>query len=162
MLNVTSCVENVAVIPSKYLPSISSRSLTHAPYLLFVHFDVHLHIREIFLFFLSDTAQMSRLPSPQPFWFAMASVRIRVQERLDIRWEYSILCMHNPTTHYQRVLIKGMQGWVIREFVMGSLLSSSMIQYLQKYIPYSLDQMPRLLFISSLEFVRCLFESGDY
>ena len=29
-------------------------------------------------------------------------------------------------------------------------------------IPYSLDQTPRLLFISSPEFVRRLFESGDY
>ena len=30
------------------------------------------------------------------------------------------------------------------------------------HIPYSLDQTPRLLFISSPEFVRRLFESGDY
>ena len=29
-------------------------------------------------------------------------------------------------------------------------------------IPYLLDQMPRLLFISSRNFVRLLFESGDY
>ena len=70
--------------------------------------------------------------------------------------------MHNPTTHYWRVLIKGMQDWVIREFVMGSLLSSSMMQYLQKYKPYSLDQMLRLLFISSPEFVWRLFESDVY
>ena len=30
------------------------------------------------------------------------------------------------------------------------------------YIPYSLDQTPRLLFISLSEFVRRLFESGIY
>ena len=29
-------------------------------------------------------------------------------------------------------------------------------------LPYSLDQTPRLLFISPPEFVRRLFESGDY
>ena len=30
------------------------------------------------------------------------------------------------------------------------------------HLPYSFDQTPRLLFISSPEFVRRLFESGDY
>ena len=34
--------------------------------------------------------------------------------------------------------------------------------YVYVCIPYSLDQTPRLLFISSSEFVRRLFESGDY
>ena len=31
-----------------------------------------------------------------------------------------------------------------------------------KHIPYLLDQMPRLLFISSINFVWLLFKSGDY
>ena len=35
-------------------------------------------------------------------------------------------------------------------------------RYSEHKIPYSLDQTPRLLFISSPEFMRRLFESGDY
>ena len=65
--------------------------------------------------------------------------------------------MQGTCTMYVQGLIS---GWFF-EIRRGNQTRSSIL-ILFSCIPYSLDQTPRLLFISSSEFVRRLFESGDY
>ena len=43
-----------------------------------------------------------------------------------------------------------------------NVIASNLNNATHPCIPYSLDQTPQLLFISSPEFVQCLFESGVY
>ena len=72
-------------------------------------------------------------------------------------------CMCKPANHYAKSM-KEFVSQTENNFPLS--ISPQLLEIIklkiQVHVPYSLDQMLRLLFISSINFVWPLFESGDY